>query len=128
MGNCEHTGQRRWDAISTRADGLGLLVDPASFVYVVGDIDTGNAARLAVAIEQPISVRIDLSRVGFMDSSAMAVLTRAYSQHQLQGTELVVCRPNGMPRRAMELMGLDFMFCERPEVEQPPSSHRGPDG
>jgi len=113
----------RRETTVTRADGLAVTVESATFVRVVGDIDTSNASRLAAAIDQPVSVRLDLTDVGFMDSSAMAVLTRAYTKHHVQGTELVICRINGMPRRAMELMGLDFMLCESAR-DQPSHSRR----
>jgi len=88
---------------------LTLFVEPG-LVRAVGDIDLSNASELAEALMQPNSVVLDLAGVDFMDSTGMAVLVNARKHHLAQGNEFTVCRVQGMPRRAMQLMGLDYLY------------------
>jgi anti-sigma B factor antagonist len=91
---------------------LTVSVDPASFVRLYGEIDMATAPSVEAALETDRSLRIDLSRVTFLDSSGMSVIARANRRAEQAGHELVVCRPSLMARRAMELGGLAYLLCE----------------
>jgi anti-anti-sigma factor len=86
---------------STVASGSGDVT-----LVVHGDIDHATApsfaAALAPLVEQGGVLRVDLSRVAFMGSSGVHVLTDAASAIGGRGS-VVVCDPSAAVRRVLHL-------------------------
>jgi anti-sigma B factor antagonist len=98
----------------------GLKVDVtgprgAPGVAVHGEVDTATVQDLEVALDAAIresdgAFVIDLSDVGFLDSSGLHVLLRARSLLGREDRALaVICRP-GPARRVLELSGTADLF------------------
>jgi anti-sigma B factor antagonist len=73
-----------------------------------GEIDLATVDRLHEAIERASrtnaeEVWVDLSEVGFMDSTGLSALIVGH--RALPGRFVVIC-PDGPPRRALEISGL----------------------
>jgi anti-sigma B factor antagonist len=91
---------------------LDLVLGPAVGVAVRGEVEIATAPELTAALDDAIRRTsgpfvIDLSMVGFLDSSGINCLVRARA---LLGrddrTVLLVCPP-GSTRRVLELVGMD---------------------
>ncbi len=80
-----------------------------SMVVVSGDIDAHTCPELTAALE-PLpgsgDVRVDLSSVGFMDSSGLRVLISAHQAAEAEGRQLVIDRPSSSVVRLLEVSGL----------------------
>ncbi len=84
--------------------------DGAITIEVVGDIDISTSPRLLAEIRAllaggPSSVVLDLTRVGFCDSSGLSVLVQLNRQCAEAETDLALA-PSKVVRRAIELTGL----------------------
>lgn len=80
-------------------------------VAATGDIDVSTADVLSGAIDGAIGggaadIWIDLTRVGFMDSTGAHVLDEAHARAAELNRRLCVICPPGEPRRVLELIGL----------------------
>jgi len=95
-------------------DDAGLPGAPG--VAVHGEVDIGTAEDLEGAIDDAIresdgAFIIDLSDVGFLDSSGVHVLLRARSLLGREDRALAVICPPGHVRRALELsVAADLFF------------------
>lgn len=94
-------------------DDAGLRGAPG--VAVHGEVDIGTAEDLEVAIDDAIresdgAFIIDLSDVGFLDSSGLHVLLRARSLLGREDRALAVICPPGHVRRVLELSGAADLF------------------
>jgi anti-anti-sigma factor len=83
-----------------------------------GELDLSSAPELEQAIGEakPESGRrllLDLSTLGFMDSTGVSILIAAKQDADANGWLIAVRHPNGQVRRLLELVGL----LERLEVE-----------
>ena len=78
-------------------------------VVVRGELDLSTAPELDAALVAPeiagTPVRLDLSEMGFMDSSGLAVLIGARRRAQEEGLDLTVSGPNEHVRRLLDLTG-----------------------
>lgn len=81
-------------------------------VAVAGEIDYGNVSRLRSALldlaREPSGdeVRVDLSQVAFIDSTALSVLVQAKQRLETQGRSMTVFDPQPRVERVLELGGL----------------------
>ena len=85
----------------TSRDGVDVL-------YVEGEIDVATAPRLISALNDAIaeavrSVIVDLTSVGFMDSTGLALLINAHRRLTRQQKGFAVVCPAGPLRRVFEL-------------------------
>jgi anti-anti-sigma factor len=82
-------------------DGAGTVVT------AVGEIDLAAKDALREVLS-PLAgdVTIDLTDVTFVDSSAIGVLVGAHKRLTDDGGSLRLRGPQGMPRRALEIVGL----------------------
>lgn len=85
--------------------------DGATVVRLVGELDLYNApevrSALLEAIEQrPERLVVELSRVEFVDSTALGVLVEARSRME-DRRAFMLAAPGPETRRALELSGLD---------------------
>ena len=84
-----------------RDDGVARLV-------VHGELDLGTSPQLEEAIARAASAKridVDLSNMGFMDSSGLAVLLSARKNAETEGRELHVGGVNEHVRRLLDLTG-----------------------
>ena len=83
------------------------------YAHVVGEIDHHSALSVREAIDAKIfSVRpevlyLELSRVGFMDSSGLGLIMGRYSLMKKLGGRTVVLDPSQAIMRIVRLAGLD---------------------
>ncbi len=111
-------------------DGCGLEVlelglGEAAGVAVRGELELATAAQLTAALDQAIRTTegpfvIDLTNVGFLDSSGIACLMRARALLGREDRVLGLICPPGSARRALELTGVDelvALYGSRDELE-----------
>ena len=102
----------------TRGDGgTGLFVcelglPGAAGVAVRGELERAAAPELTAALDHAIRHTtgpfvIDLSQVGFLDSTGIASLMRARALLGRDDRELALICPPGSARRALEVTGVD---------------------
>jgi len=93
---------------SVREEG-GALV--ASFSGEI-DLEHSPAARqvLLDCVGQGKKVLVDLSGVGYIDSSGVASLVEAFQRAKKGGLEFALVAVNDGPRRVLELARLDKVF------------------
>lgn len=100
----------------TRADRDNRLV----FV-LDGDIDLETSLSLRNELLEALptgkeDVVVDLSGVGFMDSSGLAALVGAWKAVRDDGS-FRVCGPNPIVHRVLTITGMEDVFDIRPDVE-----------
>jgi anti-sigma B factor antagonist len=88
----------------TSRDGIDVL-------SVEGEVDIATAPRLLSALNDAVaeavrSVIIDLSSVGFMDSTGLALLINAHRRLALRHKGFAVVCPAGPLHRVFELTGM----------------------
>jgi anti-sigma B factor antagonist len=91
---------------------VDLALGGAVGVAVRGELELATAPELTAALEDGIRRTsgpfvIDLSMVGFLDSSGIACLMRARALLGRDDRELGLICPAGSARRALELTGFD---------------------
>jgi anti-sigma B factor antagonist len=82
--------------------------DGIEMVLVEGEVDIATAARLISVLNSSVaeaikSVIVDLSRVGFMDSTGLALLINANRRLSLRRKGFAVICPPGPLRRVFEI-------------------------
>lgn len=87
--------------LSVSVDGTAVVVD--------GEVDAHTCPDLAAALD-PLpgsgDVRVDVSGVGFMDSSGLRALIGAHQAAEAADRRLVVARPSPAVLRLIEISGL----------------------
>lgn len=93
-------------------------------IILGGEMDHHNAVAVRAEIdklifnERPRLVVINLSGIGFMDSSGLGFIMGRYSLLQKLGGELLLERPNERVVKIFELAGLErIVKIEREEVK-----------
>jgi anti-sigma B factor antagonist len=91
---------------------LELDLGETAGVAVRGELELATAAELSAALDDAIRTTegpfvIDLSNVGFVDSSGMACLMRARALLGRDDRVLGLICPLGSTRRALEIAGVD---------------------
>jgi anti-sigma B factor antagonist len=83
--------------------------DDIAIVLASGELDAFAAPDLAAALTAVSGrqVVVDLSRVAFMDSTALGEIVRAARVQDELGSVLRVVLPEGPARRIFEITGLD---------------------
>jgi anti-sigma B factor antagonist len=81
-------------------------------VAVRGELELATAPQLTAVLDHAIRhttgpFAIDLSQVGFLDSTGIACMMRARALLGRDDRELAVICPPGSARRALELTGVD---------------------
>jgi anti-sigma B factor antagonist len=85
--------------------------DGATVVLLAGELDISSAGALREVLVLPevvntSNVRVDLTKVEFLDSSCIGVLVSACKRIAASGGTLSVACGQGEPRRALEVSGL----------------------
>jgi len=91
---------------------LELDLGEAAGVAVRGELELATATELSAALDEAIRSTqgpfvIDLSNVGFLDSSGIACLMRARALLGRDDRVLGLICPPGSTRRALEITGVD---------------------
>jgi anti-anti-sigma factor len=102
--------------------GIDLLqVEGSAFLTVVGDIDGQSVVSLRAVLDGlPLDIRtvVDMSGVGFMDSSGLNALIDHTLRVERTGGSLRIVSPSRPVHRVVEITGLTHMFYE-PEPVTP---------
>ena len=87
-------------------------LDGTRVIKVAGEIDAATAPQLAESLERcsGMSVCVDLAEVTFIDSSGLAVLSRAHKRADETGGEFSVKNPAANVRKAFEITRLDHLL------------------
>jgi anti-sigma B factor antagonist len=85
--------------------------DGIELVQVAGEVDIATAARLISVLNASVadavrSVVVDLSDVGFMDSTGLALLINAHRRLALRRKGFAVVCPPGPLQRVFEIMDM----------------------
>jgi anti-sigma B factor antagonist len=96
----------------TQGDGYELLA-------AEGEIDIATSPRLIAALNGAVadsagSLVVDLSGVGFMDSTGLALLVRAQRRMRRRGRGFAVVCPDGPVRRIFEITDMVGILRVRP--------------
>ena len=99
------TGQRPAFDVAVQRTGAGARI------VVRGDMDIASVRRLDQALEQaasdsPTDVALDLSAVGFVDSSGLKFLLRATARARSEGWSLTIMRPAETAIKALMITGV----------------------
>lgn len=93
----------------------------ATVIHVRGEIDIATCGRLRDAIEPHLgpqqTIVLDLSSVGFMDSSSLHVLLQARGTLTADGGSLVLRNPSLAARRLLTVAGAQDLL--ETEADQP---------
>jgi len=89
---------------------------------VEGEIDAASASRLICTLNRSVSgaeqpLVIDLSRVGFMDSTGLALLINAHRRLMNRGKGFAVVCPMGPLRRVFEITDMVDLLRVCPDRE-----------
>lgn len=93
-------------AIEVTAAGERMVVTPH------GEIDFGNVAELRTSLvdltkQETVDVAVDLSRVTFLDSTALSVLVQGKQKLKEAGRQMTVVNAQPRVARILELAGLE---------------------
>ena len=102
-----------WELVFDRVDN-----DSAPTLAVRGEIDVAVAKRLSIELDSLADAAgaldgravVDLSGVGFIDSSGVRELLKAQRRLQSEGGELVLRAPSAPCRRVLEVSGASVEF------------------
>jgi anti-sigma B factor antagonist len=99
---------------------------PWVVLEVAGELDLHTvpelAQRLATLMEQGASrLAVDLSRVGFMDSSSLGVLVTTLKRAREIGGDVVLVGVNGSPLKVLTLTGIDKVLKSYPSTSALPA-------
>lgn len=91
------------------------VIDGVPTLAVSGEIDVSTAPALrdrlvALALEGPVTVVVDLSEVTFLDSTALGVLVSALKRLREDGGGLRLVVASGSVARVLEITGLAEVF------------------
>ena len=98
--------------------------DGIELVLVEGEVDIATASKLISVLNSSVadaikSVIVDLSRVGFMDSTGLALLINANRRLSLRRKGFAVICPPGQLRRVFEITDMIETLHVCPDRETP---------
>jgi anti-sigma B factor antagonist len=88
---------------------------PWTVVKVAGELDLHTSPQLrdhvvALIGEPPVRIALDLSEVGFMDSSSLGILVTCLKRVRERDGEMMLVGVTGSPMKVLTLTGLDRVF------------------
>ena len=97
--------------------------DEAEILRPVGEIDLSRSPSLRVQLRETLNGRpprliIDLSEVGYMDSSGVATFVEAMQQARSINCPMVLCSLQDRVRSIFEIARLDMVFTIAPSIEE----------
>ena len=84
-------------------------------ITVTGELDLHTAPSLQVEIstameEEARFLAVDLTGVGFMDSTALGILVSSSTRARERGGELTLIGVSGSPAKVLSVTGMDEVF------------------
>jgi anti-anti-sigma factor len=90
----------------------------ADVLRVCGELDFGNSAKFAAALERAARLEyplaVDLTKCRYMDASVISVLVRARTT--LSSRLSIVADPNGIPKRLLSITNVDAALHVTPSI------------
>ena len=87
------------------------IVNDKTVLTPRGDVDLGSAPRLRAALAPVLDsdnprLLIDLSGIGFMDSTGVGVMVNALNRVKEKGGAIAFCNPTPRVHRVLQIAGL----------------------
>lgn len=85
-------------------------------VYLAGELDHHGARKTVESISEAIDAKLprdltlDMSHLGFMDSSGIAVIVRTYRKIREAGGRMYIENPQPQPLKVLDASGIDRMI------------------
>lgn len=94
----------------------------ARVVSIGGDLDVYTASQMEKALDEQVSdgktVVLDMSRVHFIDSTALGVLVSALQRSRAKDGDLLLVMDDPYLMKIFRITGFDTLFAIFPGVEQ----------
>lgn len=89
--------------------------DGTAEVHLIGDLDISTAPLLRAGLLELLSsgrgdITLDMSRLGFIDSTGLSVVVAAFKRARENGREVVLRNPTPPTRKVLEISGLDTVM------------------
>jgi anti-sigma B factor antagonist len=108
-------------SLETRTEGAWTVI------AVSGELDLYTVTPLKEALVSSVAqgavrIAIDLSDVGFMDSSSLGILVAALKRAREKDGNIALIGVHGSPAKVLSLTGLDAVFVMAPTFDALPSA------
>ncbi len=108
--------------LETRNDG-GVTIIAVRGDLVIGDAETSFKKTVTRLIEEGrVNLLVDLSSVGFLDSSGLGALVRALTNTQKEGGQTKLLNAGPQIRKLLQMTKLDSVFEIHEDMEGAVSS------
>ena len=108
--------------LETRDDG-GVTIITVAGDLVIGDAGTNFKKTVTRLLEEGrVNLLIDLSAVGFLDSSGLGALVRALTNSQKEGGQTKLLNAGPQIRKLLQMTKLDSVFEIHEDMEAAVSS------
>ena len=108
--------------LETRDDGEVTIITVAGDL-VIGDAETNFKKTVTRLLEEGrVNLLIDLSGVGFLDSSGLGALVRALTNSQKEGGSAKLLKAGPQIRKLLQMTKLDSVFELHDDMEAAVSS------
>jgi anti-sigma B factor antagonist len=108
--------------LATREDG-GVTIITVNGDLVIGDAESNFKKTVTRLLEEgKVNLLIDLSAVGFLDSSGLGALVRALTNSQKEGGQTKLLNAGPQIRKLLQMTKLDSVFEIHEDMEAAVSS------
>ena len=108
--------------LATREDG-GVTIITVTGDLVIGDAESNFKKAVTRLLEEGrVNLLIDLSAVGFLDSSGLGALVRALTNSQKEGGQTKLLNAGPQIRKLLQMTKLDSVFEIHEDMETAVSS------
>jgi anti-sigma B factor antagonist len=104
---------------TTEGDWTVIAVSGELDLYTVTPLEEALSASVA---KGDVRIAVDLSQVGFMDSSSLGVLVAALKRARERDGTIALVGVQGSPAKVLALTGLDAVFVMAPTPDALPSA------
>ena len=98
---------------------------PWTVIEVRGELDLATSGALRAALDRGFEgssrIAVDLTAVGFMDSSSLGVLVASMKRARADDGDLALVGVQGSPAKVIALTGLDAVFRIESSVDDLPA-------
>ena len=108
--------------LTTREDGHVTILSVKGDLVIGEPEATFKKAVTRLLEEGHVHLLVDLSQVGFLDSSGLGALVRAMTNSQKEGGQTKLLRPGPQVKRLLEMTKLDSVFEIHEDLEKAVSS------
>ena len=108
--------------LATREDG-GVTIITVTGDLVIGDAESNFKKTITRLLEEGrVNLLVDLSAVGFLDSSGLGALVRALTNSQKEGGQTKLLNAGPQIRKLLQMTKLDSVFEIHEDMEAAVSS------